>query len=312
MTRTDLTMLERRFAAQPARTEECRAKVCVGIATHGRPNQVQHVVRRLRRQTLRPSLIVVACVEPSDVAGLKLAPDLHVVYGGPGLAKQRNLVLDCAPADAGYVVYFDDDFLADDRWLEVAIAQFEADPAIACVTGNVIADGILGPGLALEEGEAALDRADRRDLDWRIENYSPYGCNMAYRASAIAGLRFDERLVSYGWLEDRDFGARVSMRGGALVKLGAALGVHLGVKQGRVSGKRLGYSQVINPSYMLAKGTISRRNAVVSALRNVCANLAKSPWPETYIDRRGRLLGNVLAMADLLRGVRDPERAELL
>ncbi|HLH51120.1 MAG TPA: glycosyltransferase family 2 protein [Roseiarcus sp.] len=312
MTRTDLTMVERRFASQPARMEECRAKVCVGIATRGRPAQVQHVVRRLRRQSLRPSTIVVACVEPSDVAGLERAPDLRVVYGGPGLAKQRNLVLDCAPADADYVVYFDDDFLADDHWLEMAVAQFEADPAIACVTGNVIADGILGPGLTLEEGEAALDSADRRNLDWRIEDYSPYGCNMAYRASAIADLRFDERLVSYAWLEDRDFGARVSKRGGSLIKLGAALGVHLGVKQGRVSGKRLGYSQIINPSYMFAKGTISRRKAIVSALRNICANLAKSPWPETYIDRRGRLLGNALAMVDLVRGVCEPERAELL
>ena len=96
-------MLERYFVAHPAMMEECRAKVCVGIATRGRPVQVQHVVRRLRRQTLRPSLIIVACVEPSDVAGLKLTPDLRVVYGGPGLAKQRNLVLDCAPADADYV-----------------------------------------------------------------------------------------------------------------------------------------------------------------------------------------------------------------
>jgi GT2 family glycosyltransferase len=273
---------------------------------------VQHVVRRLRRQTLRPSVIVVACVEPSDVAGLELSPDLHVVYGDPGSSKQRNQVLDYAPTDTRYVVFFDDDFLPDDRWLEAAVAQFEADPAIACITGNVIADGILGPGLTLEESELALDRTDRRNLDWRIEGYSPYGCNMAYRAAAIAGLRFDERLVSYGWLEDRDFGARVSMRGGALVKLGAALGVHLGVKRGRVSGKRLGYSQIVNPFYMYAKGTISWRNAIVSALRNVCANLAKSLWSETYIDRRGRLLGNALAMVDLVRGVCDPERAELL
>jgi GT2 family glycosyltransferase len=221
-------------------------------------------------------------------------------------------VLEQAAAEADYVVFFDDDFLPDDRWLEVVVAHFESDPSVAGVTGNVVADGILGPGLTFEEGDAALAGADRDGLDWRVEGYSPYGCNMAYRVAAIGGMRFDERLVLYGWLEDRDFGARVAATGRRLVKLGAALGVHLGVKRGRVSGRRLGYSQIANPSYMRAKGTISRRGAMKSALRNVAANLAKSPWPEPYIDRRGRLWGNALAALDLLKGVCEPERAERL
>ena len=281
--------------ARPATRRPRAARVYVGIATRGRPQQVQHVLFRLRRQTLKPTAVVVVCVEPADVAEIKPGPGLAVLFGAPGLTKQRNVVLGHVPADADYVVFFDDDFLPDDRWLETVAAEFDADPSLACVTGNVVADGILGPGLSVEQGEAAIANADRRRLDWRIDGYSPYGCNMAFRASAIAGLRFDERLALYGWLEDRDFGSRAVAAGGRAIKLGAAVGVHLGVKSGRVSGKRLGYSQIVNPSYMCAKGTMTRRDAMKSVLRNVSANLAKSPRPESYIDRRGACMATCWA-----------------
>ena len=41
----------------------------------------------------------------------------------------------------------------------------------------------------------------------------PYGCNMAFRAQSIEHLTFDERLVLYGWLEDRDFAFRAGAAG---------------------------------------------------------------------------------------------------
>jgi hypothetical protein len=37
-------------------------------------------------------------------------------------------------------------------------------------------------------------------------------------------------------------------------------------------------------------------------------NLVRSVWPEPYIDRRGRLRGNILALRDLVRGGMIPER----
>src|SRR4051812_21403560 len=189
---------------QPA-AERLSGRVCVGVATRGRPELVRNLVLRLRRQTLKPERIVVACVEAADVEGLSPAPDIQIVFSAPGLAKQPNLLLD--HADADYLAYFDDDFIPDDRWLEMAVAQFEADPAIAGVTGNVVADGVVGPGLTPDEGERALASAHRRGRSSSVENCSPYGCNMAFRVSALAGQRFDERLVLYGWQEDRDYGA---------------------------------------------------------------------------------------------------------
>ena len=70
-----------------------------------------------------------------------------------------------------------------------------------------------------------------------------------------------------------------------------------GIKAGRVSGKRFGYSQVVNPVYLIRKGTIPRASRCRLMARNLAANLVRSLRPEPYIDRRGRLRGNVLAPA---------------
>jgi hypothetical protein len=42
---------------------------------------------------------------------------------------------------------------------------------------------------------------------------------------------------------------------------------------------------------------------------NVVANAVRSLAPEPFVDRRGRLTGNLLAVKDLLLGRLSPERA---
>jgi GT2 family glycosyltransferase len=296
----------------PDRSSSIAPRICAGIATRGRPAEVATIVAYLRAQTLRPASIIVACTSPDDIGALQEAHDLRIVFVKPGLTRQRNRILDLMPAQTDYIAFFDDDFVPHPDWLREAASAFAADPALACVTGHVVADGILGPGLTVDDATRALAEVQPERHGWVRDGYSPYGCNMAFRASAVATLRFDERLVLYGWLEDRDFGARVAQARGRLVKLGTALGVHLGVKRGRVPGRRLGYSQVMNPVYMMRKGTMSRGEACLQILRNVTANVSKSVAPETYIDRRGRLVGNLIAFGDVLRGRHTPERAESL
>jgi hypothetical protein len=41
--------------------------------------------------------------------------------------------------------------------------------------------------------------------------------------------------------------------------------------------------------------------------RNLAANLARSFWPEAWVDRRGRLRGNLLALCHVLTGRIEPE-----
>src|SRR5690606_17061373 len=134
-----------------------------------------------------------------------------------------------------------------------------------------------------------------------------YGCNMLLRASAIGDLRFDENLPLYGWQEDIDFTVRLGTRG-RLEKSPALRGVHMGIKTGRTPGKKLGYSQIANPIYLLNKRTIPPRLAWKLLLQNPAANLAKAWRPEPYIDRKGRLAGNLLALRDLAVGRMHPSR----
>ena len=174
----------------------------------------------------------------------------------------------------------------------------------------MLADGIGASGLSYDRARAILRDSDplprNRDM---IDVNNGYGCNMALRTAPIQrhALRFDEALPLYGWLEDVDFCARLA-RHGRCVKCHALRGVHLGAKGGRTSGLRLGYSQVANPIYLAGRASMRRGHALRMIGRNMLANAAKSLRPEPWIDRRGRLRGNVMALADLLSGRMSPLR----
>lgn len=133
------------------------------------------------------------------------------------------------------------------------------------------------------------------------ERYGTYGCNMAFRMEPVRrhGILFDENLPLYGWQEDLDFSRRLADHGTVVMSNGLR-GVHLGAKFGRTSGVRLGYSQIANPIYLIRKGTITRKHAIGLMRRNLTANLMRSFRPEPWVDRRGRLKGNMLAVVDLL------------
>ncbi|MFM0094527.1 glycosyltransferase [Paraburkholderia nemoris] len=289
------------------------SRICVIFATRGRAEILGKVVAFVDLQTVKPDLIIVSCVSDADVGDLPVRPGVSVIKGRPGLAAQRNHALHHVPDDFDVVIFMDDDFLMHSMWISEVLRAFDSDPAIACVTGTVLADGIHGPGYSYEEARAVLARTS--DLPEKlivVPTGGPYGCNMAFRSRSIAGLRFDERLVLYGWQEDRDFGGQIWNRGGLVVRINTALGVHLGVKRGRVSGRKLGYSQVINPLYLVKKKTMPLRDALPHVVRNVVANIVRSIAPEPWVDRRGRLSGNLIGFWDFLRGRLTPERAERL
>ena len=288
------------------------SKVCVVYASCGRPGILAKALALLEEQTRRPDLVIVSAVSPSDTRGIEERADRRIVWGTRGLARQRNRALAELRGDIDYVVFFDDDFVPHPDWLAVVEQYFAKRTDVVAVTGHVAVDGIKGPGLSLHEGLTAIADAARRDPAYQAEGYSPYGCNMAFRMSAIRDLFFDERLVLYSWLEDRDFGGALSRRGGTLVKLGAAIGAHLGVKAGRISGRRLGYSQVVNPIYLHRKGTMTTSSLLEHLARNIFANVVRSLAPEAHVDRVGRLQGNLSAIKDVMRGIATPERAELM
>ena len=135
-----------------------------------------------------------------------------------------------------------------------------------------------------------------------------YGCNMAYRALLFGSVQFDERLPLHGWLEDRDFSARVRTLG-PIVSCRDLWGVHLGLKIGKTSDVRVGVSQIVNPYCRIYfKGSLRLGDASRLLMRPLLKNIMRVFSPEPYIDRRRRLWGNMLGFAHLLSGRVDPAR----
>ncbi len=283
-------------------------RIAVIIPSLGRSSIIAKLVVTLNDQTRPPELICVAVTKIEDAPA---RPDNHktnVIIASIGSCAQRNAGLDHINGKADIVVFLDDDFVPSPSYFENVEQIFHERPDVAGVTGVVLKDGVKGPGLSFEEALAIIENhhmAPGSTAAYEKNRASLYGCNMAFRASAIEEARFDERLPLYGWLEDIDFSARAKTSG-LLIKSGRLTGVHLGVKGGRTSGVRFGYSQIINPIYLCRKGTMTLHHATNNIGRNIFSNHARILAPEP--DRRGRVKGNWLAIADIMRGRITPER----
>jgi GT2 family glycosyltransferase len=276
----------------------------------GRKDLLARTLAHLERQQRPPDEVVISAPDTTHVAPVHSDRfPVSYAFGKRGLTAQRNLALAHVLARADIVTFFDDDFLPSDNYLEQLVRAFEENPDWAVIHGNVVHDGARGSGFTFAQGLAALRAAETSASGppHVVDHPGAYGCNMSVRARHVGSLRFDERLVLYGWQEDIDFTSQLG-RFGRIVSLSTLLGVHLGAKGGgRASGVRFGYSQLVNPVYLIRKGTMPAGFALELMGRNVAANVVRSLWPEAHIDRRGRLKGNLIAAWHLLRGRIEPE-----
>jgi GT2 family glycosyltransferase len=284
-------------------------KLALIIPTLGRPGQVLRLLAHLARQSRLPDEVIVSAPDASHVDLPETSPfPISLALGSRGLAAQRNAAMAPALGRFDIITFFDDDFVPADDYLELVERSFAIRDDWAVVMGRVIRDGASNAGLTWDDAATALGASQDEEPDRAqvVDHVGAYGCNMSIRARLVGALRFDERLVLYGWQEDIDFTSQLRSRG-RVVCVTAITGVHLGLKAGRVSGKRFGYSQVANPVYLILKGSVPASFALPLMGRNVIANLARSLWPESYVDRRGRLRGNLLAMVHVLSGRIEPE-----
>jgi GT2 family glycosyltransferase len=289
-------------------SSDARLRLAVGIASAGRPALLAEMLKRLSTQTRPADAVVVCAPSATDVEGVAEAcPGVTLLTGVRGLPRQRNAIIDHL-STCDVVVFFDDDFIPCDHYLESVERIMLACPDIVMTTGKVLADGILGPGLTLETADLTV-KTGWTAGDGRLDPvYNGYGCNMSVRLAPVREhrLEFDSNLPLYGWLEDVDFSRRLASHG-RLVRSEATRGVHLGNKQGRQPGQRLGYSQVANPLYLMRKGTMSRDRALSQIARNLAKNILRSFYPEPWVDRRGRLSGNMLAAFHAAIGRIEPD-----
>ena len=281
-------------------------RVSIVICTCGRPSILPDTLNALAAQTQPPDKVIIVATCPDDVPELSAYQaklPLRVEYAAKGLPKQRNHALACLSPDSDIVFFIDDDYLPSADALERLSQAFADHPYAAGINGTLLADGIHSAGISANDALDMLrSRAapNNRPQPVKRNLVGLYGCNMAFRTSAIGETRFDEALPLYGWQEDVDFASRID---GELIKVDGITGVHCGTKLGRErNGEMLGYSQVANPIYLHGKGHIPTMFLLKLALRNVLANHLKQLRPEPWIDRAGRARGNRAALKDWILG----------
>lgn len=287
-------------------------RVAIAICSAGRPGILAETLPFLARQRQAPVVVLLVVTCPADVPPRWQWPlelNIEVQIAPKGLPRQRNWALAALQDRCDVVLFMDDDYLPTREAVGGLARAFAAEADLSGLTGYLLADGIGQGGIALCRAAGLIHTYE----GWgtpapprRRECFTLYGCNMAYRMAGVAKLRFDERLPLYAWQEDVDFAGRVQ---GRKIRSAALVGVHRGTPLGReTAGALLGYSQIANPVYLMAKGSMRPGHALGLMLRNVLANHGRSVRPEPWIDRRGRARGNWLALADLIRARMRPER----
>lgn len=291
--------------------ENCAGlRIAVGIATRGRARILAETIDDLRNQIRDPDSIFVAYSEAADIGDAPdKFPEVSFIRSPLGLTRQRNAILDQLALE-DVVLFLDDDFYLRQDYLAAVESAFLSHSAIVAATGNVLKDGIGGPGLEVGEARSILAASLSAKYEARVtRRFNAYGCNMILRMDPIRAhrLRFDENLPLYGWYEDVEFSRQLAPHG-EIVQVENALGVHLGVKSGRQSGLRLGYSQIANPVYLARKGAVPWTYAIASMTSRSMKNLVKSAAPEPFVDRQGRLRGNLRGWWELLTNAISPNR----
>ena len=284
-------------------------KIAVIIATTGRRAILTQMLTRLERQTRTPDRIVVVGAADDDLPRRDEFPAILFAIGPKGSSRQRNLGIDMLDPSFDLLVFLDDDFVPARSFVAGALQLMADNPDVVAASGRVLADGLRSAGLSFPEADAILaaHEAGAPEPATLTDQPGAYGCNMIIRSAAHPQARFDENMPLFGWLEDLDYSRRFAAVG-RVVETSGCVGVHLGAKVGRTPAVLLGYSQVANPLYIAAKGILTRRQARWMVVRNVLANLARSLAPEPFIDRRGRLQGNLLALRHLAGGQCRPDR----
>jgi GT2 family glycosyltransferase len=260
---------------------------------------------RLKNQIKRPVQTLVVVPSKEDLP--ETIPDfVEVVFSEKGSCVQRNVGIDQCNVDSDILLFIDDDTFLHPTYVEFLEKTFSENREVAGVSGHLLRNG----DVSIEEADELL-----RDCDATYELLlTPsgfYGCNFAVRKSALSNLRFDERLVLYGWLEDADFSMRFR-QSGKICSAHALKAVHLMYPSGgRTNHVRFGYSQVMNPYYLSIKNKkLFPLSEVIKKhwLRAFPANLIKGggsggKW------RRDRLRGNLIAFKFILMGKIIPEYA---
>jgi GT2 family glycosyltransferase len=194
----------------------------------------------------------------------------YLVARAPSTTAQRNQAIEGLRTDV--VMFLDDESRPEPTYVDKILEVFELDEqeliggvggserdAEAIIrrwvtriedSGRLVARSFpmsrrqaFPPAVRLPEETKRLQLRRVRQL---------YGGSMSVRTSLLAGLRFDERMLRYGYCEDLDLSIRLS-RTHALVQRTDAFVAHEAARVGRIGGNARFLVGWINPAYITEK-----------------------------------------------------------
>lgn len=164
------------------------ASVVVCVYTEERWSQIEHALRSIAEQTVRPGQVVVV-VDHNPALGQRLAtqyPDLDVIPNKfeRGLSGARNTGIDQAKGDV--VVFLDDDAHADPGWLRSLLACYDHESVLGA-GGLVLPEWSSAepPGWLPEEFLWVVGCSYQGLPETKAEIRNPVGANMSFRRTAF-------------------------------------------------------------------------------------------------------------------------------
>src|ERR1700693_356336 len=231
------------------------------IPSVNRAEMLHDSVLSIMAQTVKPSRLILSLDTMEDVLPIAAKlQNVEIVTGHRGSATKRNMALARVNDEKSIIFFFDDDVELEPHYIEEMLKLFAERPSIVLASGNNIALGAAPGTITRAHARHFTQSATYPNVKFArvLQTRSGVGCHMCVRGSVATKFRFDERLVLYGYLEDYDFSLQCA-KYGLVVKNMQAQMVHLEATAGRVGNKKRGYSEVINPFYILSKRTGASR-----------------------------------------------------
>lgn len=303
----------------------------VAIATRNRPEALALSIPLILNQDPLPQQIVVVDSSDDHQTVKELVESIlgphevpfEIIHSEPGLTLQRNICI--AKAKAEIVFLPDDDslFFPDTAQQILTVYALDHDKTIGGVCSAE------SPESPLDQNDSStyqMTLADRiknqlshlrckleqrffkdpfiihgrsvypaQQPDWfREHDVVPVeymtGFRMTFRTAVVQSLVFDERLRKYGLFEDVDASFFVSSKK-SLVGARQAKIYHHKFPSARANGYYLGYFQVFNRNYILAKHTETNSEARKRASIYAFYKMAQYALLCLKAQGRGRLIG---------------------
>jgi GT2 family glycosyltransferase len=282
-------------------------KTTVVICSANRPDVLAETIDSvLRGQSVPPLEIIISVFNRTHVTEeTRARQGVRVVLSGiQGTCAQRNAA--ARVVRTPYTLFLDDDVELAANFIESMERLLDESEDAVAATGFLVIDGARGDG--------GLDRSAARSYATNyVREHANYdhgeGQNIFVRSQVFEKVLFDENLPLYGWLEDLDFATNI-LRFGRIVMNTETCWAHLGAPNGRTTGLRFGYSQVVNPLYLWRKNGKPGLTRVIFGhwLRYLAYNYRRelTKHPTDRSDRSGRFTGNMIALRHVLVGKVDP------